>query len=131
MQRKMRLSPTGEGAPLVGPSGAPTGDEPYHSSAPRESLWYHSAFIMMAEVMGMGLLGLPHAMANLGWILGLSAAILFGLAAAYAALLLSRLRLNRSLGIVLLLLYLFYLIVVSHDGLRRPRRPPELLLATL
>ena len=92
MQRKMRLSPTGEGAPLVGPSGAPTGDEPYHSSAPRESLWYHSAFIMMAEVMGMGLLGLPHAMANLGWILGLSAAILFGLAAAYAALLLSRLK---------------------------------------
>ena len=51
--------------------------------------------------------------------------------AGMGALLLSRLRLNRSLGIVLLLLYLFYLIVVSHDGLRRPRRPPELLLASL
>jgi amino acid permease len=46
----------------------------------------------MAEVMGTGVLGLPAAMAKLGWMVGTASSIFFGLAAVYAALLLSRVK---------------------------------------
>jgi len=44
---------------------------------------------------------------------------------ALLALLLYRLELHRHLGVALLLLYLFYLVTVIHDGVTRIARPPE------
>ena len=44
---------------------------------------------------------------------------------ALLALLLSRLELRRNLGVGLLLLYVFYLVTVIHDGMTRIARPPE------
>ena len=41
------------------------------------------------------------------------------------AILLCRLELHRNLGVALLLLYVFYLVTVIHDGTTRPQRPPE------
>ena len=38
----------------------------------------HAAFNVMAEVMGAGMLSLPHAIATLGWVVGLSSVGLFG-----------------------------------------------------
>ena len=52
----------------------------------RRSQWYHTAFVVMAEVMGAGILGLPYATSRLGLGLGLSASVVCGLAAAYASL---------------------------------------------
>ena len=52
---------------------------------------------------------------------------LIGFAAVLVALvviLVSRLRLTRSLGVVLLLLYVAYLAAIIHDGFTRPARPP-------
>lgn len=45
----------------------------------------------------MGLLGLPHAMAHVGWAIGLSSCVIFGLFAFYSALLLGRVK-NECLG---------------------------------
>ncbi len=44
---------------------------------------------------------------------------------ALLALLFSRLELHRNLGVGLLLLYVFYLVTVIHDGMTRMARPPE------
>ena len=44
---------------------------------------------------------------------------------ALLAMLLYRLELHRHLGVALLLLYLFYLVTVIHDGVTRIARPPE------
>ena len=38
----------------------------------------NAAFNVMAEVMGAGMLSLPHAIATLGWVVGLSSVGLFG-----------------------------------------------------
>jgi len=46
----------------------------------------------MAEVMGAGVLGLPRAFAQLGWVLGVFSVVLFAATAAYAGCLLSRVR---------------------------------------
>ena len=83
-------------SPLTAP---PVSSPPRHSreGLPAESEWWHSAFIVMAEVMGMGVLGLPHAMAHVGWALGLFSSVFFGLAALYSALLLSRVK-NEMFG---------------------------------
>ena len=56
------------------------------------SEWYNSASILMAEVMGTGLLALPHAMSKLGWLLGLSSSLGFGVASTYSAVLLARVK---------------------------------------
>ena len=56
------------------------------------SEWWRSASVITGEIMGTGLLSLPHACARLGWVLGLSSSICFGAAALYAGHLLSRVR---------------------------------------
>jgi len=92
-QRVKKGGATGETTSLTAPdSGSESGDAPPVLQVARESLWYHSAFLICAEVMGMGLLGLPHAMAQLGWVVGLSAAVIFGITAVYSMLLLSRIK---------------------------------------
>ncbi|MDC0525502.1 amino acid transporter [bacterium] len=94
MQPKKANGNTGGGAPVdtaeaeVLPLVSDPGAKP--ASSARRSEWYHSAFIIMAEVMGMGLLGLPHAMAQLGWVIGVSSCVLFGVLSIYSMLLLSR-----------------------------------------
>ncbi|EOD24457.1 hypothetical protein EMIHUDRAFT_238504 [Emiliania huxleyi CCMP1516] len=74
-------SPPGEHLPLVHGSSA-------KPAVARESLWYHSSFLIMAEAMGMGVLGIPHATAQIGW--GLTACVAFGLVSTYSSLLLGR-----------------------------------------
>ena len=44
---------------------------------------------------------------------------------ALLALLLAKFELHRNLGLFLLLLYVFYLVTVIHDGTTRIARPPE------
>ena len=53
---------------------------------------YHSSFILMAEIMGAGLLGLPYAMSKLGWIVGLTTSVLGAFFCTYSGTLLSRVR---------------------------------------
>jgi vesicular inhibitory amino acid transporter len=48
--------------------------------------------LMIGIIMGTGVMGLPAAMAKLGWVLGLGSIVVFGLFSAYAALLLSHTR---------------------------------------
>ena len=57
--------------------------------------------------------------------LGTAPGSLEKVAVALLALLLSRLELHRNLGVGLLLLYVFYLVTVIHDGMTRIARPPE------
>ena len=56
------------------------------------SSWVMTASILTGEIMGTGVLGLPHACANLGWFLGIAACLLFGCTAIYSGFLLSRVR---------------------------------------
>ena len=56
------------------------------------SSWVMTASILTGEIMGTGVLGLPHACANLGWVLGISSCLLFGCTAIYSGFLLSRTR---------------------------------------
>jgi vesicular inhibitory amino acid transporter len=48
--------------------------------------------LMIGVIMGTGVMGLPAAMAKLGWVLGVGSIVVFGLFSAYAALLLSHTR---------------------------------------
>ena len=52
--------------------------------------WIFAAITIVGEIVGSGVLGLPYAMKNLGWLLGVAACPIFGLCAAYAGNLLSR-----------------------------------------
>ena len=80
---KLESPPPGESDPLVS-------DASGKRQITRRSQWYHTAFVVMAEVMGAGILGLPYATSRLGLGLGLGANVVCGLAAAYAGLLLAR-----------------------------------------
>ena len=51
-----------------------------------------TAAMLTGEVMGTGVLSLPYACVALGWVLGIGASVLFAAAAAYAGVLLSRVR---------------------------------------
>lgn len=62
------------------------------SSSLQKSSWYHSAAIIVGEIMGTGVMGLPAATAKLGWVVGLGSIIVFGLCSNYSALLLADLR---------------------------------------
>ena len=50
----------------------------------RQSAWWQSAVILTGEIMGTGLLSLPHACAKLGWVAGLTSSVVFALTAMYA-----------------------------------------------
>ncbi len=58
----------------------------------RRTPWGMTALIVTGEVMGTGVLALPHAFAQLGWVLGLSCAVFFGLTATYSGVLLTRVK---------------------------------------
>eukprot|EP00037_Helgoeca_nana_P015155 m.141856 g.141856 ORF g.141856 m.141856 type:complete len:467 (+) comp22887_c0_seq1:244-1644(+) len=60
----------------------------------QKASWIDSTFILIGLIMGSGTLGLPHAMAQLGWVAGITVCVLFGLAAVYSGLLLSSVRNN-------------------------------------
>ena len=53
---------------------------------------YHSSFILMAEIMGAGLLGLPYAMSRLGWVVGLAVSVGGAFFCTYSGILLWRVR---------------------------------------
>lgn len=84
--------PPSEAAPLVAESGSGGVEKSSSSGAARRSEWTQSASMLMAEIMGTGVLGLPAAMANLGWVVGVISSLVFGVLSVYAALLLSRVR---------------------------------------
>jgi amino acid permease len=50
----------------------------------------NAAMNIVAEIMGAGVLSLPHAVAALGWVLGLGSIIFFGLVGAYTGIILTR-----------------------------------------
>jgi len=77
----------GETAPL---NGSKLADVPHAHDSVRRSQWYHTCVVIMAEVIGAGVLGLPYATARLGLACGVMAALLFGAAALYSGLLLVR-----------------------------------------
>jgi len=54
--------------------------------------WYVAGLIIMGEILGTGIMGLPKATARLGWVLGILSLIMFGLFAIYSGVLLSRTR---------------------------------------
>ena len=78
-------SPPTESSSLVPKKGGET--EAHHHT---RSKWYQSSFILMAEIMGAGILGLPFAMSRLGWVWGLITSVLGGILCTYSGVLLSR-----------------------------------------
>ena len=58
----------------------------------QKSSWQHSCAILVGETLGTGVMGLPLACANLGWVLGLLCLVLFGLAAVGTGVALGRVR---------------------------------------
>jgi amino acid permease len=79
---------SGEQLPLVAPAGA----KQQSSSGPAVHLygWQHASLIITGEVLGTGILALPHAMVSLGWVYGLGSCVIFALSAVYSGLLLAR-----------------------------------------
>ena len=86
MQRHGKSTTMSEFSPLTGGESSLPLSKAGHTA---RSEWWHSSFLIMAEVMGMGVLGLPHAMAQVGWVVGIISCLLFGGFAFYSALLLA------------------------------------------
>mmetsp|Transcript_6195 Transcript_6195/g.11006 ORF Transcript_6195/g.11006 Transcript_6195/m.11006 type:complete len:479 (-) Transcript_6195:63-1499(-) len=59
---------------------------------PREQSWVHASFILVAELVGTGVLALPHTFAIVGVPLGVATLIIFSFLGAYSGLLLYRLQ---------------------------------------
>lgn len=72
-------------------SSAPSSPAPLEGEL-RLSSWPRTAMVVMGQVMGTGVLALPHACAQLGWVVGLGAIALFAAAGTYAGILLARSR---------------------------------------
>eukprot|EP00873_Tetraselmis_striata_P042093 jgi/Tetstr1/462357/TSEL_007363.t1 len=58
----------------------------------KQCSWPAASYLILGETFGTGVLGLPRAMANLGWVVGLVSVLLFGLAARYAGAMLYRVK---------------------------------------
>ena len=58
----------------------------------RRSRWYHTLPVILAEVMGAGVLGLPYATARLGLVYGVLTSLICGAVAFYAGMLLVRVK---------------------------------------
>eukprot|EP00040_Diaphanoeca_grandis_P004231 m.27660 g.27660 ORF g.27660 m.27660 type:complete len:451 (+) comp15786_c1_seq1:172-1524(+) len=56
----------------------------------RKTTWIGSTQILLGLIMGSGTLGLPYALSQLGWYLGVLLCVAFGIFAVYSGLLLSR-----------------------------------------
>jgi amino acid permease len=61
-------------------------------SGMKKSTWMHSSSIIVAEIMGTGVMGLPFACARLGWGFGIFSLIFFGVCSNYSGILLARVR---------------------------------------
>ena len=46
------------------------GDEEYEEGVPRHSTWVHTAFLLLGDIVGTGVLSLAAAFAGFGWIFG-------------------------------------------------------------
>ncbi|KAL1520143.1 hypothetical protein AB1Y20_023615 [Prymnesium parvum] len=55
----------------------------------RRSTWWMSSMILTGEILGTGVLGLPYACAQLGWVLGMISCIFFCCTSVYSGVLLS------------------------------------------
>lgn len=71
---------------------APTVWDAHHEEGVARSSWPMSALIMVGEIMGTGILGLPYACSRLGWVPGLVACVMFGITAVYSGVLLARVK---------------------------------------
>ena len=54
--------------------------------------WFRAAVLLVAEVLGAGVLALPSGFATLGWVLGIASCLLFAATAIYAGFLLAAVR---------------------------------------
>ena len=67
-------------------------DAPPTARARERSHWCQASFVIVGEVMGAGVLGLPACLAQMGWLLGTAAVIFFGLCALYSGYLIAETR---------------------------------------
>ena len=75
----------------LGSDGKRAGDAGYLGlENPHGMSWQRGALTMMAEIVGMGVLGLAYACARVGWGLGLSFNVFFGCASLFSSMLLAR-----------------------------------------
>lgn len=58
----------------------------------RQTPWIFTSFLVAGEIVGTGVMGLPFACAQLGWVLGMGATVVFGIFAWYSGVLLARVR---------------------------------------
>jgi hypothetical protein len=68
-------------------------NEPDHllpDSSIRKSSWQRTTFILLSDVMGIGVLSLPYSISKLGWVVGVSSLILICIGNAYTCQLLAR-----------------------------------------
>eukprot|EP00750_Incisomonas_marina_P013899 INCI17564.6.p1 GENE.INCI17564.6~~INCI17564.6.p1 ORF type:complete len:398 (-),score=36.49 INCI17564.6:585-1685(-) len=65
----------------------------------RRTTWYNAAFILVAELVGTGVLGLPYTFATVGWIPGVALLFVFAGLAFYSGYLLWRLQISHPRGI--------------------------------
>jgi hypothetical protein len=79
-----------ERLPLVGPGAPQRGGS--SGEGPSLYSWHHATLIIVGEVLGTGIMGLPSAMVPLGWVCGLGSCVLFAGTAVYSGVLLSRVR---------------------------------------
>ena len=60
--------------------------------AHERSHWCQASFVIVGEVMGAGVLGLPSCLARMGWLIGTAAVLFFGLCALYSGYLIAETR---------------------------------------
>lgn len=67
------------------------GSEAGHMGAEgRASSWWHAAFIVVGEIIGTGVMGLPAALASLGMGVGIAASVFFAWCSYYSGTVVSR-----------------------------------------
>lgn len=60
--------------------------------ARQQTPWPFTSFLIAGEIVGTGIMGLPYATSQLGWVVGMGAAAVFGIFAWYSGVLLARVR---------------------------------------
>ncbi|QDZ17624.1 transmembrane amino acid transporter [Chloropicon primus] len=90
--------------------------------------WVNVVFIIMADLIGTGIVGLPETFTRMGWAIGLLILISFGLLTAYSGLLLWRLHMTYDSGVTFgnlahsvsgrVMMWVTWVIVYSHFFLK-------------
>jgi hypothetical protein len=65
--------------------------EEYEEGVPRHSTWVHTAFLLLGDIVGTGVLSLAAAFAGFGWIFGIILVVFFALANYHTGTMLHRL----------------------------------------